>query len=500
MGGVTEWALVPRDPTDEMVDAAWDSDAVDYVGEHKRIHSATAAWTAMLAAAPTPPADPNGFTVADMMDARKEERERLTGAQSDHCTKHQRHAWGCRPCEEASGKFNDPAEAQVVGGGDDPQWFADALSAAGKSEPLPASGGFEEWFGAVWAGSDNIPVPEWRSEGWGRYIAQRQLALDAWQAALSAQPRPRDAMATLGRHVHRLMQQAVDKEWSNQYFAMRVAGAVQESVGDTAQPRLEPSLDEALRGLIRSWREPEPDNGEIVTDFDSGCEQTYLECAIALETILGPAQPASAPKGKMKRVDVPCLPAAWDSVEGYAAGWNARSAIADQPESAPVGVDEVTGIAVTSEFFAGVNAALLVIAALPASDDESHEDAYRAVEALTQQPAATLPDEDDSDLTVAYMAGRHDGRKESRQPAAERSDALDLAEEDAALEGDQPAAVDEAVRTLFSIADSMTEEASDIEGVSGWRPLSAASTHRVVSQLREAARALRALAQPQGEG
>lgn len=37
---------------------------------------------------------------------------------------------------------------------------------------------------------------------------------------------------------------------------------------------------------------------------------------------------------------------------------------------------------------------------------------------LAQQPAATLPDEDDSDLTVAYMAGRHDGRKEAQQPAA----------------------------------------------------------------------------------
>lgn len=46
-------------------------------------------------------------------------------------------------------------------------------------------------------------------------------------------------------------------------------------------------------------------------------------------------------------------------------------------------------------------------------------DELSGIAALAQQPAATLPDEDDSDLTVAYMAGRHDGRKEAQQPAAE---------------------------------------------------------------------------------
>jgi len=48
------WVLVPAEPTDEMVEAAWDSDAADYVGEHKRIHSLGLAWSAMLAAAPQP--------------------------------------------------------------------------------------------------------------------------------------------------------------------------------------------------------------------------------------------------------------------------------------------------------------------------------------------------------------------------------------------------------------------------------------------------------------
>lgn len=33
-----------------------------------------------------------------------------------------------------------------------------------------------------------------------------------------------------------------------------------------------------------------------------------------------------------------------------------------------------------------------------------------------QQPTAALPDVDDDDLTVAYMAGRHDGRKEAQHP------------------------------------------------------------------------------------
>lgn len=46
--------------------------------------------------------------------------------------------------------------------------------------PSPA---FEEWFGSIWAGSDNIPVPEWQSVGWNEYIAQRGLALGAWEAA-----------------------------------------------------------------------------------------------------------------------------------------------------------------------------------------------------------------------------------------------------------------------------------------------------------------------------
>ena len=47
------WKLVPVEPTDEMIDAAWECDsATDYVGEHKRIHSAADAYRAMLAAAP----------------------------------------------------------------------------------------------------------------------------------------------------------------------------------------------------------------------------------------------------------------------------------------------------------------------------------------------------------------------------------------------------------------------------------------------------------------
>lgn len=48
------WRLVPVEATDEMIEAAWDSDAADYVGEHKRIYSLTLAWAAMLAAAPQP--------------------------------------------------------------------------------------------------------------------------------------------------------------------------------------------------------------------------------------------------------------------------------------------------------------------------------------------------------------------------------------------------------------------------------------------------------------
>ena len=44
--------LVPREPTDAMIDAAWECDAAtDWVGEHKRIHSAADCYRAMLAAA-----------------------------------------------------------------------------------------------------------------------------------------------------------------------------------------------------------------------------------------------------------------------------------------------------------------------------------------------------------------------------------------------------------------------------------------------------------------
>lgn len=50
------YVLVPREPTEAMIEAAWESDAADYVGEHKRIHNVGDAWAAMIEAAP--PADP----------------------------------------------------------------------------------------------------------------------------------------------------------------------------------------------------------------------------------------------------------------------------------------------------------------------------------------------------------------------------------------------------------------------------------------------------------
>lgn len=59
----TLYQLVPKEPTDEMVGAAWESDAADYVGEHKRIWQAGLAYIAMLSAAPTPPAQPEAVRV-----------------------------------------------------------------------------------------------------------------------------------------------------------------------------------------------------------------------------------------------------------------------------------------------------------------------------------------------------------------------------------------------------------------------------------------------------
>lgn len=42
------YVLVPVEPTDEMVDAAWDSDGADYVGERKYIHRSDLAYKAMI--------------------------------------------------------------------------------------------------------------------------------------------------------------------------------------------------------------------------------------------------------------------------------------------------------------------------------------------------------------------------------------------------------------------------------------------------------------------
>lgn len=53
------WQAVPVEPTDEMVEAAWDGDGADYVGEHKRIFNLSVAWRDALAAAPRPAA-PSG--------------------------------------------------------------------------------------------------------------------------------------------------------------------------------------------------------------------------------------------------------------------------------------------------------------------------------------------------------------------------------------------------------------------------------------------------------
>lgn len=55
------------------------------------------------------------------------------------------------------------------------------------------SAAFEEWFAAIWAGSDAIPVPECQGNGWNDYIAQRQLALGAWEACRAAESQRQDA-------------------------------------------------------------------------------------------------------------------------------------------------------------------------------------------------------------------------------------------------------------------------------------------------------------------
>lgn len=53
---MTKWKLVPVEPTDEMVEAAWGSKGPDYVGWAKYIYRASDAYSAMLEATPQPPA------------------------------------------------------------------------------------------------------------------------------------------------------------------------------------------------------------------------------------------------------------------------------------------------------------------------------------------------------------------------------------------------------------------------------------------------------------
>lgn len=53
---MTKWKLVPVEPTDEMVEAAWGSKGPDYVGWAKCIYRASDAYSAMLEATPQPPA------------------------------------------------------------------------------------------------------------------------------------------------------------------------------------------------------------------------------------------------------------------------------------------------------------------------------------------------------------------------------------------------------------------------------------------------------------
>lgn len=44
--------VVPVEPTDEMSDAAWESEGTDYVGEHHRIHNFGDAYQSALDASP----------------------------------------------------------------------------------------------------------------------------------------------------------------------------------------------------------------------------------------------------------------------------------------------------------------------------------------------------------------------------------------------------------------------------------------------------------------
>lgn len=72
------------------------------------------------------------------------------------------------------------AECCAISGGDPAR--CDCVKPRHARIPSPE---FEEWFRAIWGGSDDIPVPEYQSEGWNEYIAKRQLALGAWEAALT---------------------------------------------------------------------------------------------------------------------------------------------------------------------------------------------------------------------------------------------------------------------------------------------------------------------------
>ena len=97
----------------------------------------------------------------------------------------------CGPCPRRSAPAPQPmttqgeavanhAECCAISGGDPAR--CDCVKPRHARIPSPE---FEEWFRAIWGGSDDIPVPEYQSEGWNEYIAKRQLALGAWEAALT---------------------------------------------------------------------------------------------------------------------------------------------------------------------------------------------------------------------------------------------------------------------------------------------------------------------------
>lgn len=243
---------------------------------------------------------------------------------------------------------------------------------------------------------DTGDVSDWRA---------MESALDAAIASLSAQP-PAEA------------QERPEKP------AECADGCPPQQVCDHCQWPPGPDAEAQAQGggevAMEAWHAAVNDAGELRSNAP---DERYARRAANVESWIKANRPAppSAPVG-VSSTEREWLQYAIDHMRDDnepedATCADVLEALLNRVESAPVGVeaadiaDRLRNIASIMRGFGGTER-------IDGKAWERVTELADRVDSLAQQPAATLPDVDDDDLTVAYMAGRHDGRKEAQQPAA----------------------------------------------------------------------------------